>query len=60
MVDNPLYFKIKGTTFLQCGLKRKDVHSEFEFVHIKNCNTNTYKWVKYDKFLEILKNSYNG
>jgi len=54
-----LYFTIKGTKFLQCGLKRKTIHGNFDYVRIKNCSTNTYKWIKYDKLQEILKNNYN-
>lgn len=53
-----LYFTIKGTKFLQCGLKRKTIHDDFDFVRIKNCSTNTYKWMKYSKLKDILKNNY--
>jgi len=60
MVENTLYFTIKGTKFLQCGIKRKTPHGDFNLVKIKNCETNTYKWVQYDKLQEILKNNYNG
>jgi len=55
---NPLYFTINNTKFLQCGIYRDKHSGKFDIVKIKNCNTNTYKNIRYSKLKEILKNNY--
>ena len=52
-----LSFKIKGVTYLQSGIYR-DVNGKFDIVRIKNCDTGTYKNIRYDKLQTVLKNNY--
>ena len=55
--EEHLYFTIKGTTFKNCGIGR-DKKDKWDLVKIKNCDTGTYKNIRYDKLQTVLKNNY--
>jgi len=57
MVEDNMTFKIKGVEFKQVGIKRDDSGS-FNLIFLKNCNTNSYKWIQRSKLEKILKNNY--
>jgi hypothetical protein len=48
-----LYFKVNNTTFKMVGVKR-DKKGNFDLIHIKNCETKTYKWIQRKQLEKIL------
>jgi len=55
LVVNSLHFTIKDTKFLMVGIFRDKKTDKFDLVKIKNCNTGTYKNIRYDKLQDLLK-----
>jgi hypothetical protein len=51
--DSHLYFTVKGVQFKMIGTKR-DNNGNFDLIHIKNCETKTYKWIQRKQLEKIL------